>query len=55
MTSNNSVLILLHCKALSGGSNGMIVILCGGIVTTFYVFSLIPDSLVTVSPLMSIT
>ena len=54
MTSNNSVLTFLHCKAQSSGSNGMIVILCGGIVTIVDVFHLIPVSLVIVPTLMSV-
>ena len=54
MTSNNSVLTPLHCKALRGGSNSMIIIFCGGIVTTVHVFTLIPGSLVIESILMSI-
>ena len=54
MTLNNSVLTPLHCKALSSGSNSMIAILCGGIVTTVDVFSLIPGSLITKSTLMLI-
>ena len=40
MTSNNSVLTPMHFKALSSGSNGMIAILCVGIVTTADVFIL---------------
>ena len=51
MTTTNSVLKSLHCKALNSGSNGKIMILCGGIVTTVDVFSLIPNSLVIESTL----
>ena len=43
MTSNIFVLTALHCKALSGGFNGMIVILRGGIVTTVDVLVLYLD------------
>ena len=48
VTSNNLVLTPLHCKALSDGPNSMIGILCGGIVTTGDVFSLIPTLLSTI-------
>ena len=55
MALNNSVWTPLHCKALSVGSNGIIAILYGGIVTTVDVFGHIPRLLVTESTLMSIT
>ena len=42
MTSNNPVWTFFHCKAVSGGFNGMVVVLCGGIVTIVDVFSCIP-------------
>ena len=45
MTLKNSVLTPLHCKALSGSSNGMTAISCGGIVTTVDYFIHIPGLL----------
>ena len=53
--SKNSVLTFLHCKALNGGSDSIIMILCGSIVTTAGVFSLIPKLLVTEVTLAPIT
>ena len=34
MTSNKLALTFLQYRALKGGSNGIIAMLCGGIVTT---------------------
>ena len=55
MTSNNLVLIVVQCRALKGGSNRIIAMLCGGIVTTVGVFSLVPRLSVTNATLVSVT
>ena len=55
MTSNNLALIFLQCRALKGGSYGIIAILCGGIVTTVGVFNLPPRPSVTIVMLTSLT
>ena len=40
MTSNKSALTFLQCRALNEGSNDIIAMLCGGIVTTIGVLVL---------------
>ena len=55
MTSNNLVLTFLQGRALKGGSNGNIAMLCGGIITTVGVFILIPRQSVTNATFMSVT
>ena len=55
MISNNWVLKFLQCRALKGGSNGIIAMLCGGIVTTVGVFTLTPRPSVTSVTLASDT
>ena len=57
MNSNKSALTFFQCRSLKGGSNGIIVMLCGGggNVTTVGVFSLTPRLQVTNVMLRSVT